>query len=211
MTILWLEEVDSTQRYLKEGVKSKVLQSPICIATRKQSAGQGSRGNSWIGIEGNLFFSFAIARTSLPDDLKLESASIYFMYLLKEELQQRGSMLWLKWPNDFYLEQQKLGGCITMLHNETLLCGIGINVYDAPKGYAKLDITCNIEQLLEAYLQRVEKSVSWKHVFRNYKLEFENNKTRVPLNNSDAFPLNEAWMMDDGSLMCRGQRIYSQR
>ena len=51
-----------------------------------------------------IFFSFAIKIDELPTDLKLESASIYFAYLLKETLYELGSCVWLKWPNDFYID-----------------------------------------------------------------------------------------------------------
>jgi BirA family transcriptional regulator, biotin operon repressor / biotin---[acetyl-CoA-carboxylase] ligase len=81
--IHWFDELESTQTYLKEGLKQGRLSSPVAIAAAKQTGGIGSRGNGWIGLEGNLFFSFAIARDELPSDLPLESSSIYFSYLMK--------------------------------------------------------------------------------------------------------------------------------
>ncbi len=129
--ILWLDEVDSTQRYLLDELKSKRLKAPICVGTTIQTHGRGSRGNSWIGEEGNFFVSFAIDRSFLPNDLKLESSSIYFAYILKEVLEDLGSKVWLKWPNDFYLGEKKLGGLITNLVGDSLVCGVGINLKNA--------------------------------------------------------------------------------
>ena len=82
----WLDEVDSTQTFLIDELKSKRLQPPVCVGATIQTHGRGSRGNSWIGEEGNFFISFAIERRFLPSDLKLESSSIYFAYILKEVL-----------------------------------------------------------------------------------------------------------------------------
>ena len=120
MQIHWFDELGSTQTYLKEKLRNGEMHSPVAIATQKQTDGIGSRGNSWIGLEGNLFFSFAISRDELPADLALESSSIYFSYLLKETLEEEGSKLWLKWPNDFYLNSEKIGGTITFLRENDL-------------------------------------------------------------------------------------------
>lgn len=56
---------------------------------------------------GNLFFSFVLKRNDLPSDLQIQSASIYFSYILKEVLALEGSKIWLKWPNDFYIDNKK--------------------------------------------------------------------------------------------------------
>ncbi|MEA3521425.1 MAG: biotin--[acetyl-CoA-carboxylase] ligase [Campylobacterota bacterium] len=211
MTIYWLEFVDSTQNYLKALLKNKKEHAPLAVATLKQTHGSGSRGNQWIGIEGNLFFSFAIAKTALPNDLKLESASIYFMYLLKEELRRQGSELWLKWPNDFYIDDKKIGGCITNIQGENLICGIGINVKDAPENFGVIDIEFEPQDLLEIYLKCIKKKILWKHVFSKYKLEFENNKSKISYTSNKEISFLDAKMMEDGSLMSNGRRMYSQR
>ncbi len=209
LQILWLDQVDSTQRYLKDALKSGKLQSPVCVATSRQFDGKGSRANQWIGMDGNLFFSFSVTFDMLPQDLKHESASIYFMYLLKEILMMQSSKVWLKWPNDFYVDNKKIAGCITNIQGKSLICGIGLNAVKAPEGSGILDIACDYHDLLVAFMRAIEKKQPWKHVFRNYKLEFEQNKTRILL--AGTCNMSDAVMMDDGSLMCHGQRIYSQR
>ena len=128
MEIHWFESLDSTQSYLIDALKAGTFSAPVCVGTDIQTNGRGSRGNSWIGVSGNLFISVAIKREMLPEDLKLESSSIYFAFLMKELIASQGSKLWLKWPNDFYLEEKKIGGVITNLVGETLICGIGINI-----------------------------------------------------------------------------------
>ena len=212
MQILLLEEVDSTQRWLKEALKSKQVHAPIGVYAKRQTQGVGSRGNSWIGEEGNLFFSFALPKESLPKDLKIESASIYFAMLLKELLQEHGSQVWIKWPNDFYLEKKKIGGMITSIVENNLVCGVGLNIATAPKGFGKLDVAIALERLVEEFMKKVEKRVSWKQVFRKYSVEFYKNKifyTHDGRGNKQF--LGDAKLQEDGSIVINGERIYSLR
>ncbi|MHC3993996.1 biotin--[acetyl-CoA-carboxylase] ligase [Thiomicrolovo sp. ZZH C-3] len=211
MTIRWLERVDSTQRYLVDLLKTGDAALPQAVVADVQDAGRGSRGNSWTGIEGNLFVSFAVERSMLPDDLKLESSSIYFAYLLKSVLEEAGSKVWLKWPNDFYVGGQKIGGTITTLRQNTLVCGIGLNLENAPEGFGVLDIKISREKLLNDYFSRVEGFPKWKQIFRLYALEFDKSRRFQTHNNHHKFSLENAVLCDDGSVMCDGQRIYSQR
>ncbi|WP_345970961.1 biotin--[acetyl-CoA-carboxylase] ligase [Sulfurimonas sp. HSL1-6] len=211
MTIRWLERVDSTQRYLIDQLKKGEVVPPLAVVADVQDAGRGSRGNSWTGLEGNLFFSFAVERSILPADLKLESSSIYFAFLLKMVLEDAGSEVWLKWPNDFYIGEQKIGGTITTLRQNSLVCGIGLNLKNAPEGFAALDIEISRKKLLDDYFSRVEGFPKWKEIFRLYALEFDKSRRFQTHNNHHKFSLENAVLCDDGSVMCDGQRIYSQR
>lgn len=56
MKIIRLNEVDSTQTYLKNYILEFGYKNPLCIVTDFQTAGIGSRGNSWIGKK-EIFFS----------------------------------------------------------------------------------------------------------------------------------------------------------
>jgi len=211
LTIYWLERVDSTQRYVIDALKANTFQPPFAVVADSQDAGQGSRGNSWTGMEGNLFFSFAVERDRLPSDLKLESSSIYFAFLLKSVLQDSGSDIWLKWPNDFYVGTRKVGGTITTLRQNSLVCGIGLNLKNAPENFGVLDIGISRKELLDEYFFRLEKVPKWKEIFRLYALEFDKSRRFDTHNIGYKFSLENAVLLEDGSVMCDGQRIYSQR
>ena len=208
---LWLDKVDSTQRYLLDELKSKRLQPPVCVGATMQTQGRGSRGNSWIGEEGNFFISFAIERSLLPNDLKLESSSIYFATILKEVLEELGSKVWLKWPNDFYLGEQKLGGLITNLAGDSLVCGVGINLKNSPETFAMIDIEISPEELSNLYMSHLKSFPSWKQIFSKFQLEFERSKSFSTHSNNTTIELKDAVLYEDGSLECNGQRIYSLR
>jgi BirA family biotin operon repressor/biotin-[acetyl-CoA-carboxylase] ligase len=212
LQIYYLDEVDSTQKYLIEAIKENKLTPPVAVHANKQTSGIGSRGNSWIGKEGNLFLSFAIYKDSLPKDLKLESASIYFAYLLKEVLAQKGSSVWIKWPNDFYIKDKKIGGMITTVIKDFLICGVGLNLKKAPKGFEKIDIDIENSEIVEEFVKKLQNFVSWKQVFRKYSVEFYKNKsffTHTIDNNK--IKLGDAILNDDGSITINGERIYSLR
>jgi len=211
LTIHWLDEVDSTQTVALDLLKRGALAAPFAVVADIQHAGKGSRGNSWEGEPGNLFCSFAIARSALPEDLKLESSSIYFAFLLKQSLEAFGSKVWLKWPNDFYQQSQKIGGMITTLGQETLVCGVGINLKRAPDGFGVLDIEIKRKKLLDNYFSRVESFPKWKDIFRLYSIEFDESRRFKTHYNTHKFSLKNAVLCEDGSVECEGQRMYSQR
>ncbi len=212
MQILLLDEVASTQEWLKNAYKTKKVTPPFAVFTKKQTQGIGSRGNSWIGKEGNLFLSFIVERRSLPADLPLESASIYFAWLLKEVLAKQGSRCWIKWPNDFYIEEKKIGGMITSVVDSALVCGVGINLVAAPEEFGVLDIVMTPEEIVQRFMENVKKSISWKQVFRNYSVEFYKNRSFFAhIKNAKKVSMRSAVLNDDGSITINGERIYSLR
>jgi len=209
--IHWFESLDSTQSYLLEALKTSKLSAPVCIGTSSQAFGKGSRGNSWVGNEGNLFISLALARSMLPVDLRLESSSIYLAFLMKELIASMGSKVWLKWPNDFYLDDKKIGGVITNLTGDTLVCGIGINLVSAPENFGKMDIPISSYELTKAYSNLFVILPTWKQIFSKFQIEFENSREFFTHNNNEKVALENAVLLEDGSLLCDGQRIFSLR
>jgi BirA family biotin operon repressor/biotin-[acetyl-CoA-carboxylase] ligase len=211
LKIIYLDSVESTQTYLKNLIRKKQAQAPLAVTADIQTHGLGSRNNSWTGCKGNLFLSFAVKLQDLPKDLKLESASIYFAYILKETLERENSKVWLKWPNDFYIADEKIGGMITNIVSDVLICGVGMNLVEAPTNFNKLDIDISKEKLLNKYFKNIEKFLSWKQIFSKYKLEFYRNRKFFTHNKNNKISLSEAKLQDDGSIEIDGERIYSLR
>jgi BirA family transcriptional regulator, biotin operon repressor / biotin---[acetyl-CoA-carboxylase] ligase len=201
----------STQEYLKEQLRKKELSSPCAVVCEMQTQGVGSRDNSWQGERGNLFLSFCLKIEELPEDLKLESASIYFSYILKETLQSFSSEVWLKWPNDFYINEKKIGGMITNIAEDDIICGVGLNIKKAPDGFEILDINIDKNILLKKYFINLEKKLLWKQVFSKYKLEFCRSQKFLTHSKNKKIDLSKATLESDGSLNINGQRIYSLR
>lgn len=211
MKIIKLSEVNSTQIYLKEYIYKNGYNEPLCFVAEIQTQGLGSRGNSWIGEKGNLFFSFVIKKDNLPKDLPLQSSSIYFTFILKNILKDLGSKVWIKWPNDFYMEDKKIGGTITSMSKDLIFCGIGLNLVDTGEDYDKLDIKINIDDVLENYFLLIEKKILWKQIFSEFKIEFNKSKEFQTTIDEQKISLESAILNDDGSIQINDKRVFSLR
>jgi len=211
LEIRYFNTLPSTQKYLLEQLKEGNIKAPIAIMAFEQNAGLGSRNNSWSGGKGNFFASIALDLDKLPEDLPLGSASIYFSFIMKQTLEALGEDIWLKWPNDFYLNDEKIGGTITQKFKNMLVCGIGINLKNSQNGYRALECDISAQNLLENYLDKFKKFPTWKQIFREYEIEFElSRKFSVHIEN-DKKSLSDATLCEDGSLIIEGKRVFSLR
>ena len=211
MEILYLNEVDSTHKYLKNYIKKNSFNNPIAVVTQNQTHGVGSRFNSWKGKSGNLFFSFVINKELLPIDLPLQSSSIYFSYILKDIFNTLGSKVWLKWPNDFYIKNKKIGGTITNVSGNLIYCGIGLNLNYVEKQFGYLDIDININKVLKLYFEELMSKISWKYIFNKYKKEFEKSKKMETTINNQKRSLKHSVLNSDGSISIDNNKIFSLR
>jgi BirA family transcriptional regulator, biotin operon repressor / biotin---[acetyl-CoA-carboxylase] ligase len=109
------------------------------------------------------------------------------------------------------LGNKKIGGVITNLMGDTLVCGIGINLIAAPGDFEKIDITISAYDLTKAYSELFINLPSWKQIFSNYQIEFENSRDFFTHDNNEKVALERAVLLEDGSLECDGQRIFSLR
>ena len=211
MEKLYLQTIDSTQIFLIQLLKQKKIKLPYCVYTYEQTNGIGSRNNKWIGKKGNLYLSFVLDIDSMPKDLKLQSYSIYFGYILKITLSQFGSKAILKWPNDIYLSDKKLGGVITTLKSSNVICGIGLNMIHTHNNFASIDVVFDKEKFIDRFLTNLMQKPSWRQIFDDYKMEFYNNKDYYFHYHDRMISLKDTVLNNDGSLSIDNQQIYSFR
>jgi len=211
LEIVYLKSVDSTHKYLQNFIQTTGYKNPLVVVTQNQTDGIGSRNNQWIGHQGNLFFSFVVDKSYIPDDLQVQSYSIYFSFILKEILAQKGSKIWFKWPNDFYIEGSKIGGVITNIKGDLIYCGIGINLININDTYNSLDIDINIELLLKEYFISIEEKKSWKQIFSKFSIEFEKSKVYKTTINDKKVSLSTAQLLGDGSIVIDNKKVFSLR
>jgi BirA family biotin operon repressor/biotin-[acetyl-CoA-carboxylase] ligase len=211
LDILYFDELESTQTYLLEQLNAKRVATPIAVMAKQQTKGIGSRDNQWEGGKGNLFFSIAIDLDDLPNDLPLSSASIYFSFIMKEVLKDFSDEIWLKWPNDLYKNEDKIGGTITKKTDTILVCGMGINLQKNENGFEALNLNIEPTKLLEVYLLRLETYPSWKQVFSEYRIEFQRSKHFFTHIEGQYISLENAILWEDGSLIIDNKRVYNLR
>jgi BirA family biotin operon repressor/biotin-[acetyl-CoA-carboxylase] ligase len=211
LEILCFDELESTQTYLIEELRDSNLTLPIAVMAKEQTNGIGSRDNSWEGGDGNLFFSLAISIDDLPDDLPLTSASIYFSYIMKEVLSEYIEDIWVKWPNDLYYNQHKIGGTITKKMDNIFLCGMGINLQKNSNSFKALNLNVEPITLLKKYLLSVEEYTSWKQIFSQYRVEFGRTREFSAHIEGEYKSLEKAILSEDGSLIIENKRVYNIR
>lgn len=210
---MFFEEIDSTQKWLVEYLKRE--QNPLvpfCVMSDKQSNGVGSRGNEWESVESAILFSFAFSQSDLPKDLPLQSLSIYISNLMSEFLEKRGFEVWVKWPNDLYINESKIGGVITQSVREFCVCGIGINLLSSH--FASLQTQMDKaqkEQFIREFLQFFCTYPTWSVILSNYKLKFYKNYPFSFHYGDKTLSFEDALLCEDGAIMIENQKIYSLR
>jgi BirA family biotin operon repressor/biotin-[acetyl-CoA-carboxylase] ligase len=129
-------EIDSTNRYLLDHAARGGERPWLCFA-ETQSAGRGRRGRRWLSPFGaNLYFSL-LWRFELGADV-LTGLSLVAGAAIAEALHRMGiEGIGLKWPNDLFHENRKLGGLLIEVSGEAsgpwdAVVGVGINL-DMPR------------------------------------------------------------------------------
>ena len=211
MEIRYYDRIASTHQYLVDAVRSKEIVPPLAIYAGEQYSGIGSRGNEWEGCSGNLYFSFCVDEKQLSKDLPPSSISIYFAWLMREVLVSRGSKLWLKWPNDFYVNDKKIGGVITSKTGSAFIGSMGINLRSSPQEFAVLDIKTTSKEIIDGFIALLEKKPTWKNIFSKYKLEFQLSRHFSFHMNGEKVSLRDAILCEDGSIEIENKKVYSLR
>ena len=133
--LVFLPSCHSTNDIASEIIQNKEFIDGTVILTDHQTAGKGQRGNVWESAQGENLLMSVIFKTSF---LKIESQfdlSIAVAISVFEALNAHGvSNLSIKWPNDIYLNNKKIGGIL--IENSILgqkmgnsIIGIGLNIH----------------------------------------------------------------------------------
>ena len=130
MKELFFETIDSTNTYLKQNYEN--LDNFTFVRADLQTSGRGRSSRKWLSKKGdNLLFSLLIKDKELIN--KYKALSINSAYLVLKILEEYGlKNLSLKWPNDIYVNGNKICGIllesVSKQEIECLIIGIGLNV-----------------------------------------------------------------------------------
>ncbi len=144
-SIKYLPTCHSTNDFCQKLIESGSIENGFCVYTDFQTKGRGQRGNKWEGEAGkNLMMSIFLK----PDFLKatdqfqmnvVVSIGIYRAILLfvKEISSQKLPILYdnlkIKWTNDIYVTDHKIGGILIEntifgMNLSSSIIGIGLNI-----------------------------------------------------------------------------------
>ena len=171
LKIRYIKQTDSTNAYLQRLLGAEDVSGCVVVACR-QTAGKGMGSNTWESEGGkNLTFSIAFDMCFLPAAMQFElskAVPLGIIKALKETVPEKSFEI--KWPNDIYCENHKVGGILinstikgTMIG--TSIVGIGLNINQLnfqnwPTHPASLrnltGKTYDLEPLLQSICQHLE-------------------------------------------------------
>ena len=177
--ILKIESLDSTNNYAMNRVKEGKAGNFDCIWAAEQTQGRGQRGNSWLSEAGkNLTFSVIY----YPEGLEAQhnfTISMAVSLAVHEFLEGYVQQAQIKWPNDLFIKNRKVGGILIentleQQYVKSTVAGVGLNInqrkFDEQlpsatslvSNYGKeLDLEESIfslYNLIVSYLQRIDRN-----------------------------------------------------
>ncbi|MES2275653.1 MAG: biotin--[acetyl-CoA-carboxylase] ligase [Bacteroidota bacterium] len=133
--LVTLKEVASTNNYLKDLLSnSKPVAEGTVIMAESQYAGRGQQQNRWHSEAGmNLTFSLLLKPGFLPLQQQFDLTRAISLGVVNGLQNATGLPIQVKWPNDIYYGDKKLGGILVenMVQGSTIknsVIGIGLNV-----------------------------------------------------------------------------------
>ncbi|MGB0850460.1 MAG: biotin--[acetyl-CoA-carboxylase] ligase [Bacteroidia bacterium] len=132
-SIEFVNELESTNTYLKEKVRSHGIAAPYCVSAGIQSNGRGQRGNTWESEPfANVTASFLVGgQNDIADLSRLVNVAAVAVVNCLSKIGVTNVAI--KWPNDVYVNEKKIAGVLIenvvsqgMVKNSVV--GIGLNV-----------------------------------------------------------------------------------
>ncbi|EJD8529289.1 biotin--[acetyl-CoA-carboxylase] ligase [Staphylococcus pseudintermedius] len=163
--------VDSTQQVAKKAILND--DRTMLILSDEQTAGKGRFKRVWQSSKGKGLWMSLVLRPDIPFSM-LTTFNLFMSLAISEAIQSYSpAKVEIKWPNDIYIEGQKVCGFLTeMVANadgiEAVICGIGINLNHDVEDFdealqqtatsVKLHYGKNINRydFLEQLMQRIE-------------------------------------------------------
>jgi BirA family biotin operon repressor/biotin-[acetyl-CoA-carboxylase] ligase len=139
LRLVHLAEIESTNALASSMAADGEAEGLVVLAD-SQTAGRGRQGRSWISPSGcGLFVSF-LRRPTLParDAWLWTALAGTALHAAVADLREE---VWLKWPNDLFVGERKLGGILCELQTgpgrdiESVVVGLGLNLFDPPGGW----------------------------------------------------------------------------
>ncbi|MDA9095279.1 bifunctional biotin--[acetyl-CoA-carboxylase] ligase/biotin operon repressor BirA [Porticoccaceae bacterium] len=126
------QSLDSTNKYLREQAEKSDCSGSVVLAER-QTSGRGRRGKTWVSpFAANIYMS--ILWDFDQGAQALEGLSLAVGVAVRRALIEVGlEDVRLKWPNDIYIGNKKLGGILLEMIGDpvghcSVVIGVGINV-----------------------------------------------------------------------------------
>ncbi len=131
MELLYLETVDSTNKYAKENLAN--LSDKTLVYANTQTAGRGRMNRKWNSNSGENFYASIVLKPSKEMRDIYANLTQYLSLVLSEVLEEYNTAPQIKWPNDVRINGKKISGILAesvIEKNELqgIILGVGINL-----------------------------------------------------------------------------------
>lgn len=134
--LIRLQEVDSTNEYLKKGD----FPDGTAVIADRQTAGKGRLGKNWSGAPAGQ----ALYLSVLFHSMKVDDMGLLPLLCGLAAVRSLGKKTLIKWPNDIVLDQKKICGilCESRIQGGQVLaiCGLGVNLGQPASFFAQNDL-----------------------------------------------------------------------
>ena len=142
MELLYLETVDSTNKYAKENLSNIADKTLIYAGT--QTAGRGRLNRKWNSNSGeNLYASFVLKPSKELKEV-YSNLTQYLSLVLAEVFEEYQLIPTIKWPNDVRINGKKISGILAESIIERgelkgIVLGFGVNLNCSQEDIDKID------------------------------------------------------------------------
>ena len=220
--IIHIDETDSTNRWLRSVMSGD---NPVAVWADYQTAGRGQGTNTWESERGkNLLFSLLLHPRQLPANKQFQ-ISMAVSLAICEAVGQHIGDLSIKWPNDIYWRDGKIGGILiehtlqgSMIKDSII--GVGLNVNqrvfhsDAPNPVSIWQICeCETdrEQLLNHILNCLDRYLSHDIKAQYLSMLYRRKGFHPYADKAGAFMAEIVTVEDDGRLVLSDEDGQARR
>lgn len=133
--VIILDEVDSTNKYLKDFAKNSTLNN-ILVVANKQTGGRGRLGRTFVSNKASGIYMSLLVRPNIPINLVKKVTCMVSVATVNAIDKLANTSTSIKWVNDVYLNKKKICGILTegvalaeQNVMEYIVIGIGVNCY----------------------------------------------------------------------------------
>jgi len=147
------QEIDSTNSEARRRVASGELDSGTVVVAESQVAGRGRRGSQWLSAPGAGLLMTVVLELASPN-VPVGVVSMAVGCAVVETIRGFGADAQLKWPNDVYVNGDKICGILVEQEGEHLLIGVGLNIHRWPDVLESSMDAISVNQILEQPVSR---------------------------------------------------------
>ena len=166
MKFLYLEEIDSTNKYSKENLES--ITDGTVVYTYNQTAGRGRLNRKWLYMGSDNIYASIVLKPSDKMKPVYSNLTQLLCLVLAQTFEEYGMLPKIKWPNDIRINCKKISGILSesiissAQHLNGLILGFGVNLntskeiinsIDQPATSLNIETGTNIDK--EQFLKRV--------------------------------------------------------